>query len=237
MRSINTISSTILAVLVMTAAAPAQPPAGQIGSVGGFVEVLDASGSVMGASGQLLSAPEIIRTGSGSFVDLVLAGDGRVLLDTQSQIEIRRLGASPLVWLESGKVTVTSQRADVHIQTKFGLFSAAEWPFEMELINSGGTLNVVVVEGRIRTQNLDTSVVTFGVSGSKGFRTYTAGSINPRVETTTPSPNLFLQPCLAPGNASVPGYSSAPNQSSPGPTSTAPSAQNPSKPVLGRRTH
>jgi hypothetical protein len=39
-------------------------------------------------------------------------------------------------------------------------FSAAEWPFEMELINSGGTLNVIVTEGRIRTQNLDASAVT-----------------------------------------------------------------------------
>jgi ferric-dicitrate binding protein FerR (iron transport regulator) len=157
----------------------------------------------MAVPGQLLLAPEVIRTGGGSFVDLVLAVNGRVLVDAQSQIEVRRLGASPLIWLESGKLTVTSPGADVQIQTKFGLFSAAEWPFEMELTNSGGTLNVVVTEGRIKTQNLDASSVTFGASENKAFRTYTAGTIYPRGDATSASsygPNLFVQPCIVPGN-------------------------------------
>ena len=200
----------LLTVLLMTATAAAQQPAGQIGSVGGVVEVLDNASSVMAAPGQLLAAPEVIRTGGGSFVDLVLGVNGRVLVDAQSQIEVRRLGASPLVWLESGKVTVTSQGADVQIQTKFGLFSAAEWPFEMELTNSGGTLNVVVTEGRIRTQNLDASSVTFGVSGSKAFRTYTTGTIYPRADTTSFPPNLFVQPCLVPGNPGAPPVQNPP---------------------------
>jgi len=232
MNRIASAGAYILAGLLMTATAAAQQPAGQIGFVSGVVEVLDASGSVMATSGQVLSAPEIIRTGGGSLVDLVLAVNGRLLLDGQTQIELRRLGASPLVWLESGKITVKSQNADVQIQTKFGLFSAAEWPFEMELTHSGGTLNVVVKEGRIRTQNLDASAVTFGASGNNAFRTYTAGSINARVETTSPSPNLIVQPCLVPGN--IPGYPPAqtpPNQNPAAPPAAAPPVQTPAKQV------
>jgi hypothetical protein len=120
-------------------------------------------------------------------------------VDAQSQIEVRALGVSPLIWLESGKVTVSSQSADIQIQTKSGIFSAAEWPFEVEITSSSGSVNVVVTEGRIRTQNLDASAVMFGAPGNKTYRSYAAGTFRPQVETTPPPPNLFVQECLPRG--------------------------------------
>jgi hypothetical protein len=194
--------STILTILLLhAAAAEAQLPPGQIGSTGGVVEVVDSKGSAIATPGQPLSGSEKIRTGSASFVDLIMGINEEALVSEQSQIEIRQLGASPLLWLESGRVKVSSHGANLQIQTKFGLFSAAEWPLEAEFTNLGGTVNVVVTEGRIRAQNVDSASVTFGAPENKGFRSYTAGSVNnPRIDVPPISPNLFVQACLPSGN-------------------------------------
>lgn len=202
---LRTAPFSILIAMATGAAVYPQQPAGQIRSVGGVVEVQDPAGSVMATAGQSLAAPETIRTGSGSFADLAPAIGTRVLVDAQSQVEVRALGVYPLIWLESGKVTVASQSADVQIQTKSGLFSAAEWPFEMEITSSSGSLNVVVIEGRIRTRNLDAQAVTFGAPGNKTYRSYTAGTFRPQVETSAAPPNLFVQECPPRGNSGTPG--------------------------------
>jgi ferric-dicitrate binding protein FerR (iron transport regulator) len=196
---------SVLIALSTAATVYAQQPAGQIRSVGGVVEVQDPAGSGMATPGQSLAAPETIRTGSGSFADLAPAVGTRILVEAQSQIEVRALGVSPLIWLESGRVTVASQDADLQIQTRSGLFSPAEWPFEAEITNSSGSVNVVVIEGRIRTRNLDAQAVTFGAPGNKTYRSYTAGIFRPQAETASPPPNLFVQECLQPRNSAAPG--------------------------------
>jgi hypothetical protein len=206
MKRLARIGAYILGILTINAVmAEAQLPPGQVGSTGGVVEVVDSSGSVIATPGQPLLESEKIRTGNASFVDLIIGINDEALVTEQTQIEVRRLGASPLLWLESGKVKVNSRAADIQIQTKFGLFSAAEWPLEAEFTNIGGTVNIVVTEGRIRTQNLDSASVTFGAPGNKGFRSYTAGPVNPRMDVPPPPANLFVQSCIPSGtNTGVP---------------------------------
>ena len=191
----------ILAILLISSVtAEAQLPPGRIGSTGGVVEIVNSTGSVIATPGQPLLEAAKLRTGNASFVDLILGINDEALVSEQTQIEVRRLGLSPLLWLESGKVKVSSRAADVQIQTKFGLFSAAEWPLEAEFTNLGGKVNVVVTEGRIRAQNLDSDSVTFGVPGNKGFRSYTAGSANPRMDVPPTPLNLFVQSCIPTGS-------------------------------------
>jgi len=80
----------LLVTLINAAAAEAQLPAGMIGSTGGAVEMVDSSGPVLATSGQPLLESAKIRTGSASFVDLVIGINGingDALVGEQSQIE------------------------------------------------------------------------------------------------------------------------------------------------------
>jgi hypothetical protein len=216
MNRLASTGSFILAILLINAVvAEGQQPLGQIGSVGGIVDVIDSSGSAAATRGQPLVESEKIHTGGASFADLIIGSNGEALMSEQTQIQLQRLGASPLLWLEHGKVKVRSSGPDVLIQTKFGLFSAVEWPFEVEVTNLGGTVNVVVTEGRIRTQNPDPASITFGAPGDKGFRSFTAGSTFPRTDNPPTPPNVFVQSCIPPGsNNGFPGSLPAPT---PGP--------------------
>lgn len=196
---------SLLVTLALISSVHAQQQPAHIGSIGGVVETQDSSGSGPTMIGEPLTTPEVIRTGVGSFVELLLTTNARATAGAQSQIEIRQLGTTPLIWLENGTIKVVSQDADVQVQTKSGLFSAAEWPVEMEITKSAGTVNVVVTEGRIKVQNLDAASVTFGAPENKAYRTYTTGRIDPRTDSApAPPPNIWVQPSPGRNSSTAP---------------------------------
>jgi len=202
----------LVLILVLSGAGVtgAQQRAERIAAIGGTIDVFDRAGRPIDPS-QPLVEQERIRTGKSSFASLIVGPNNDFFVGEESEIEIRRLGPNPVIRLERGSLKVNSRAADIQIATASGSFSGREWPFAMEVTSAAGAISVVVTEGAIRTENLDTASVTFRAPANSGYRTYSAGRTSPRLEPAfVPPPNVFIQPCVTFGTPATPTAPVAP---------------------------
>jgi hypothetical protein len=157
------ITQTILSVLLLslsTNAASAEQPSDRVAVKEGVVETFNVSGKVID-SAQALFEHEKVRTAGASLANLLVGIDGSVTVGEQSEIEIKRLGRNPVIWLERGSIKVSSVHTNIQIVTKFGSFSPAEWPFSIELDNVTQATNLAVNEGAVRVSRLVSSSTEF----------------------------------------------------------------------------
>jgi hypothetical protein len=193
---------------------------------GGVVDAFNAAHTPIDPH-QPLFAGEIIRTSGLSFANLTLGVDGNATIGEQSEVEIRRLGPTPLIWLERGNLKISSKHTEIQIQTRSGLFSPAEWPYAIDLSNTAGAISLSVTEGSVQTSGLQ-ATVSFRAAASGAYRTYSVGGGNNKVaDAPAIFPGMYVQPCYG-----IPGV--APPPQNPNPTKPAPSptpVPNPPKPV------
>ena len=188
----------------------AQQVPNRLAVTGGTVMAFNSTGATIEAR-QAVSEGEKIRTGEASFASLTISNEDSVTVGEKSHIEILRLGASPVIRLESGTLRVASQHTDIQIMTRSGLFVAAEWPFSMQLgVNEGG-VSMDVTEGAVRISELGTGLTVRSPTPSTN-RTYVVGG-NHTAEQTAPTEIVF--PC-----GGYPGY----------PTNSPTPALSPAKP-------
>ena len=108
-----------------------------------------------------------------------------------------------MLWLESGEIQISARSSPVRVEAASGLFSADSWPFAMELSGAKGTLSVAVTAGSVRTQNLDSSAVTFRAAGGSPYRTLSTGADRPPEVSPVEAPPLFIQPIITLGGATT----------------------------------
>jgi hypothetical protein len=191
-----------LALFAVSAAPAIGQSTARINGIRGSVEIADPAGNAAGLTSRTPGERDTIRTGANSAVTLIIGTDISIVLGERTEVEIRRLGVSPVLWFERGDIQVSSKGPEVQIQAKSGWFSAEEWPFEMEMVNEKEATNITVTAGAVRTQNLDTSNLTFRAAGNNAYRTYSVGGNRQHDTQVQDGPPMFIRPVINVGGQS-----------------------------------
>jgi hypothetical protein len=189
----------LLLIVVTATSAMGQSTARVTGSRGA-VEVLDQAGTV-----------NSIQTGANSSTTLSIGSDVTVSVGEQTAIEIRKLGISPVLWIDHGTIQVIAKSSEIQVQSKSGWFMASEWPLDVTLALDKGSASVTMNAGAIKTLNVDASGVFLRAVGNAGARTFTAGGNRQNTTKSPDAPPVYIQPVITFGGTTSPQAPATPS--------------------------